>query len=180
MTSARLALRPFRPADVADVQRFQSDPLVLPFIPWELRSRQETQDWLEKVSGSEVRQEGDHGAWAVERQHDARVIGAVNLSWASSAHGQAEFGFVLAGDAQGLGYAAEAATALLDVAFPALDLHRVYARVDARNEPSLRMLRRLGLRQEAYLVGREFFKGAWTDIVIFAVLNDEWAKLRGM
>lgn len=149
LISARLVLRPFRSADVAEIQVFQSDPLVLPTISWELRSRQQTQEWLKEVSVSEVRQEGDRGAWAVERQDDARVIGAVNLSWVSSAHGQAEFGFVLASDAQGSGYAAEAATALLDAAFPALDL-----------------------------VGREFFMGEWTDIVIFAVRRDEWATLR--
>lgn len=171
----RLVLRPFRPTDVEDVHVFQSDPGVLPYIPWMLRSRAQTQQWLDKVSGSEVRHEGEHGIWAVERREDARVIGSVNLSWTSREHAQAEFGFVLATDAQGSGYAAEATSALLDVAFPALDLHRVHARVDARNEPSLRLLERLGLRREAHLVGREFFKGEWTDVVVYAVLREEWA-----
>lgn len=175
LTSARLVLRRFRAADVDDVHLFQSDPLVLPFIPWNPRTWQETRDWLEAVSGGSVLQAGDHGAWAIERGADHRVIGSVNVSWTSSVHRQAQFGFVLASDAQGSGYAAEATTALLDAAFPALDLHRAFARVDARNEPSLRMLRRLGLRQEAHLIGRELFKGQWTDIVIFAVLQEEWA-----
>lgn len=179
LSSARLVLRPFQTADVNDVHVFQSDPRILPFIPWNPRTRQKTLEWLEKVSVSDVRQEGDHGAWAAERRGDGRVIGSVNLSWTSSVHGQAEFGFVLAGDAHGFGYAAEASATLLDAAFPALDLNRAYARVDAGNEPSLRMLRRLGLRQEAYLVGREFFKGEWTDIVIFAVLRQEWEHRRG-
>ena len=178
VASGRLELRPFQDDDVDDVQLFQSDPRVLSFIPWVVRRRQETQHWLAKVSGSVVAQEGDHGTWAIERLVDRRVIGAVNLSWTSSAHGQAEFGFVLATDTKGCGYAGEATTLLLDAAFPALSLHRAYARVDARNEPSLRMLRRLGLRQEAHLVGRELFKGEWTDIVIFAVLSQEWESLR--
>ena len=178
VASGRLELRPFHDDDVVDVRRFQSDPRVLPFIPWVVRTRQETQQWLAKVSGSVVSQEGDHGTWAIERIADRRVIGSVNLSWTSSAHGQAEFGFVLATDTQGCGYANEATTLLLDAAFPALSLHRAYARVDARNEPSLRMLRRIGLRQEAHLVGRELFKGAWTDIVIFGILSQEWKHLR--
>lgn len=178
VASDRLELRPFQADDVDDVQLFQSDPRVLPFIPWVVRSRQETQHWLAQVSGSVVAQEGDHGTWAIERRVDRRVIGSVNLSWTSSAHGQAEFGFVLATDTQGCGYAGEATTLLLDAAFPALSLHRAYARVDARNQPSLRMLRRLGLRQEAQLVGRELFKGEWTDIAIFAVLRQEWESLR--
>ena len=178
VAGVRLKLRPFHDDDVDDVQLFQSDPRVLPFIPWRVRTRQETQQWLAKVSGSVVAQEHDHGTWAIERSEDRRVIGSVNLSWTSSAHGQAEFGFVLATDTQGRGYATEATTLLLDAAFPALSLHRAYARVDARNEPSLRMLRRLGLRQEAHLVGREHFKGEWTDIAILGVLSREWENLR--
>ncbi len=174
----RVLVRPFRATDLDDVSVFQSDPLVLPFIPWQLRTPEETREWLEQVSGSAVREEGDHGAWAVERKQDGRVIGSVNLSWVSRLHGQAEFGFVLATDAQGSGYATEATSVMLDAAFPTLDLHRAYARVDARNEASLRMLRRWGMRQEAYLRGREFFKGEWTDIVIFAVLRQEWAARR--
>lgn len=177
-TSGRLMLRPYHDDDVDDVQRFQSDPRVLPFIPWVVRTRQETQQWLAKVSGSVVAQAGDHGTWAIERIEDGRVVGSVNLSWTGDGHGQAEFGFVLATDAQGCGYATEATTLLLDTAFPALGLHRAYARVDARNEASLRMLRRLGLRQEAHLVGRELFKGAWTDVVIFGVLSEEWTSSR--
>lgn len=171
----RLVLRPFTAGDADDVHRFQSDPEVLPYIPWPLRTREQTVEWLAQVAGAGVRQPGDHGIWAVERRTDGRVVGSVNLSWTSSEHQQAEFGYVLARDAQGAGYASEASAALLDAAFPALDLHRICARVDARNEPSLRMLRRLGLRQEAHLVGCERFKGEWTDLVVFAVLRQEWA-----
>ena len=108
----RLKLRPYQDHDVDDVLGFQSDPRVLPFIPWVVRSRQETQQWLVQVSGSVVAQAGDYGAWAIERIEDGRVIGSVNLSWTGDGHGQAEFGFVLATDAQGCGYATEATTLL--------------------------------------------------------------------
>jgi RimJ/RimL family protein N-acetyltransferase len=174
----RLLLRPFQASDVDDVHRFQSDPAVLPYIPWPVRTRRETSDWLAERAGRSVRQEGDHAAWAVERLADHRVIGSVNLTWTSSGLGQAEFGLVLARDVQGFGYAAEATTQLLDAAFPALGLHRAYGRVDARNEPSLRMLRRLGLRQEAHLLGAEELKGERVDVVVFAILADEWTQLR--
>ena len=69
-SSDRLTLRPFSPADLDDVSLFQSDPLVLPFIPWTRRSRQETLDWLERQADSEVRAEGESGTWAVVRRSD--------------------------------------------------------------------------------------------------------------
>jgi RimJ/RimL family protein N-acetyltransferase len=56
-----------------------------------------------------------------------------------------------------------------------LGLHRVIARVDARNDASARLARRLGMRQEAYLVRNEWFKGEWTDELDFALLEEEWA-----
>ncbi|MDP9164963.1 MAG: GNAT family N-acetyltransferase, partial [Actinomycetota bacterium] len=172
----RLALRPYRPADLDDVHRFQSDPAVLPFIPWLVRSREESREWLATMADSVVRDEGDHGTWAVERREDGRVVGSVNLTWASERHGQAEFGFVIASDVQRRGYASEASCLLLDAAFAGLGLRRVYARVDSRNHASLHLLRRLGLRQEAHLVQCEHFKGEWTDVIILAVLASEWER----
>jgi RimJ/RimL family protein N-acetyltransferase len=52
------------------------------------------------------------------------------------------------------------------------------ARIDEDNEPSLRLARRLGMRQEARLVRNEFFKGRWSNEVDFAMLADEWFARR--
>ena len=40
--------------------------------------------------------------------------------------------------------------AILDLAFGELGLHRVYGRTDARNEGSIGLMRRLGMREEAH------------------------------
>ena len=56
-------------------------------------------------------------------------------------------------------------------------LHRIVARIDERNEPSLRLARRLGMRQEARLVRNERFKGEWSTEVDFAMLAEEWYGL---
>jgi RimJ/RimL family protein N-acetyltransferase len=48
------------------------------------------------------------------------------------------------------------------------------ARMDERNEPSVRVARRLGMRQEARLVCSEFFKGEWSTELGFAMLAAEW------
>jgi RimJ/RimL family protein N-acetyltransferase len=36
-------------------------------------------------------------------------------------------------------------------------------------------MRRLGMRQEAHLRENEMFKGAWSDELVFAVLDREWS-----
>ena len=50
-----------------------------------------------------------------------------------------------------------------------------FARSDPRNEASVRVQRKLGMRQEAHFVENVFFKGAWGSEFLFAVLEREWA-----
>jgi RimJ/RimL family protein N-acetyltransferase len=68
---------------------------------------------------------------------------------------------------------------VLALAFTRLGLHRVIARVDARNLPSLRLCERLGMRREAVLRENEWFKGEWTDEVDYALLASEWPPPSG-
>jgi RimJ/RimL family protein N-acetyltransferase len=177
--TARLLLRLFREGDLADVNAFQSDPEIVRFLYWEARTLDESREWLAgRIAADRLAEEGDAVALAVERRSDGRVIGSVNAWWRSIEHRQAEVGFVISRDAQGQGYAYEATAALLDLLFPLLDLHRVYASTDARNSGSAALLRRLGMRQEAHLRENEWFKGAWGDELIFAILRTEWEQHR--
>ena len=85
-----------------------------------------------------------------------------------------EIGYVFHPDFHGRGFAAEATIELLRLGFEQLGMHRVIARLDARNTGSANLLKRLGLRQEAHFVRNEFLKGEWTDELVFAMLADEW------
>ena len=100
------------------------------------------------------------------------MIGEVLLKWASDRQG--ELGFAFGRDHHGRGYAAEAARAILGLAFDDLGFHRVTAVCVADNTASARLLQRLGFRQEACFVDGAFFKGAWVTQLVFALLEDEW------
>ena len=52
----------------------------------------------------------------------------------------------------------------------------IIARLDARNTASARVLEHLGMRREAHFVQNEFFKGEWSDELVYAMLNDEWRE----
>lgn len=175
LATKRLVIRPFREADVDDVVVMESDPEVIRYLYWEERGREEvlaaTRERMRLVS---LQRDDDVVVLAVERREDARVIGAMSLWLRSVEHAQGEFGFVFAADCHGKGYARESSEAVLSLAFTQLDLHRVYARTDARNDPSAALMRRLGMRQEAHFVHNERFKGQWGDELVFAVLAEEW------
>lgn len=64
---------------------------------------------------------------------------------------------------------------LLRHAFEVWDVHRVGFRVDARNERSLRAMRRLGAYEEGVMRGhRTAPDGSRADSVVFSVLAPEW------
>ena len=173
VTTPRLVLRAFREDDLDDVHAWQGDPDVVRYLPWPVRTREETLDWLRaRIAADALADDDDAIAWAVE--HEGRVIGSITLFLRSVAHAQGEIGFVVEQPAQGRGLAAEATAAVLDLAFPTLDLHRVSGRADARNAPSITLMTRLGMRQEAHLREAERFKGEWGDLVVHAVLRREW------
>jgi RimJ/RimL family protein N-acetyltransferase len=81
-------------------------------------------------------------------------------------------------DQGGRGYATEGVRALLELCFDHAGAHRVTARVDERNAGSARLLERLGFRKEATFVEGEWFKGEWTTLEVFAMLEREWAAAR--
>jgi len=60
------------------------------------------------------------------------------------------------------------------LAFEDLGLHRVVAKMDGRNAASARLAERLGMRREADHLSAEMFKGEWSDLVVYAILDDEW------
>ncbi|MEV6345220.1 GNAT family protein [Actinoplanes sp. NPDC051851] len=176
--TARLALRPVTPADLDDVHAFQSHPEVARWaLGGEPRARSLTEASVTAMAGEDaLHAEGD--CLTLAAVSAGTVIGTVELVWRSESDQTAELGYVFHPGHGGRGLATEAAAALLDWGFGEFGLHRVYARCHARNEPSARLMTRLGMRREAHHVAAYRFRGEWTDQLVFAVLSHEWHALR--
>jgi RimJ/RimL family protein N-acetyltransferase len=177
--TGRLLLRPLTAADTDALLSYRGLPEVCRYVPFEPMTRDEILGRLGSMWANHgLTDEGQALTLGVEVAATGRLIGDVVLFWHSREHRSGEIGYVVHPDAAGQGYATEAARALLGLAFDRLGLHRVIARVDERNEPSARLARRLGMRQEARLVRNEFFKGEWSTELDFAMLADEWPAYR--
>jgi len=180
LRTSRLVLRTMTANDVDDIHSYQSRPDVCRYVPFEPRSRDEVAAKVSEHSTALVlSEEGDYWQLAIERQDDpGRVIGDVYFTIKSTANASAEIGWTLHPDFTGQGFATEAAGAILDIAFRELNLHRVSAELDPRNEASVALCKRLGMRREAYFVEDMWFKGEWGDTEIYAILAREWAAPR--
>jgi len=173
--SARLSLRPLAIPDVTALVSYRSLPEVCRYVPFE---PMDADDVVSRLVGAWSRttldQAGDALVLGVELIATGELIGDIMLRWVSAEHGCGEIGYVLHPAQGGHGYATEAAHATLHLAFDGLGLHRVVARIDARNLASARLAERVGMRREAHLVQSEWFKGEWIDELAFAVLEAEW------
>ena len=169
----RLLLRPLVPSDAQAMHAYQSREDVCRYIPYPPRSLADLQQRLAApdLTRSSLEESGQAIVLAVVRRSDEILVGDVMLAWTSTEHRTGEIGYVFNPEYQGNGYATEACTALLRLGFDGLRLHRIIARVDARNTASAAVLRRLRMREEAYLRENEWFKGEWTDEVDFALLD---------
>lgn len=90
---------------------------------------------------------------------------------------EAELGWVLDPSRNGQGYATEAIRAVIDVCFGALGLRRVHAGCFADNEPSWRLMERLGMRREEFSRKTALHRsGEWLDGMNYGILAEEWAS----
>ena len=167
-----LMLRPLVEDDLAEHHRMFSDPAVVRFLYDEPLHLDDAARHMASRLHRTLPGEGEWLNLAVEC--DGVFLGEVGVSLISHHHHQVEVGYVFLPSAMGRGYATEATARMVDLAFDALDAHRVVGRLDARNVKSARVLERLGMRREALLRENEFVKGEWTDELIYAVLRDEW------
>ena len=174
----RLLIRPLTAADVDDVVAYRSIPDVCRYVPFKPMNAEAITDRLRgNWSRLNLLAEGEYLTLGVELVEAGRVIGDMFLAFQSEENRGAEIGWVLSPAHSGHGYATEASHAILHLAFDQLGAHRVIARVDARNEASLRLADRLGMRREAHLISNDWFKGEWSDEIDFALLEHDWAQL---
>lgn len=106
------------------------------------------------------------------KENPEQIIGTVALhNIATAAYSSCEIGYKFDSDYQHRGYAREAVAMGVSIAFAALNLHRVYARVMPENTASIKLLRNLLFIEEG--LERECIKiqGKWQDHMRFSLLN---------
>ncbi|HWP64138.1 MAG TPA: GNAT family protein [Candidatus Binatia bacterium] len=118
----------------------------------------------------------------VETVADKRPVGFVRYTMTPYPDADCawpDIGFGIGAEAdRGKGYATEAVGLLVDYLFSTFPVERVGAATDAANEPSRRLLEKLGFRREGVLRRASFRDGAWRDLVLYGLLRPTWARRR--
>ena len=176
--TSRLWLRPFVAHDFEQYAAYHSLPSVYRYLYATPPADNMLQDQFSAVLNASFDSENDVFRLAVVRQDDDAVMGEVLLKIASIRALQAEVGYIFNPDFEGYGYATEAVSAMIDLAFDHFGFHRVFARLDPENVGSVGIVERLGLRCEAHLIENDRFNGVWGDEYIYAIRAVEWQARR--
>lgn len=177
----RLRLRALEATDAEATWEYRQLPEV---TQWITSGPSDYATYLKQFLDSE-RFAKDVAVELVAEDGTARLIGTVMVriddAWAQTeivdqARGlQAELGWSFHPEAGGKGYATEAVRTVLGLCFETLGIHRVIAECFAANEPSWRLMERLGMRREEYSLKSGLHRsGQWMDGMTYAMLAEEW------
>ncbi|KSU55443.1 Acetyltransferase (GNAT) domain-containing protein [Microbacterium enclense] len=175
VTRDRLRLRPFEERDLDAMAAYRGDAEVCRYLPFEPQTPDDIRGRIGQLFGR-TSLEGERAGLilVIERVSDGRVVGDLVLFHLDPQAGSAEIGWVVSPAVAGQGLATEAVRALIDTAFGVYGLRRLTARIDAENARSLALAERVGMRREAHHVENAWFKGRWSDELVYALLSREW------
>jgi len=175
LLTGRLRIRPYRADDLDSVMSIFGRADVSRYLNWEPMDREAATALLERrLKQTRIEHEGEGLGLVVAERETDRFVGEVVLRLMSEASRQGEIGWSIHPDAQGRGYATEAAREMLRLGFEELGLHRIVAECDPRNEASIRVMEKLGMRREAHHIEAIYLKGEWVGSMVYAILASEW------
>lgn len=180
LVTPRLVLRPPRTNDVAEIRRLlrRNHEHLKPWNP--APPPGEDPSSITEVSKTVLRQRRDwkRGTSFVFmvslREEPAHFIGKIALNGVMrGAMYGAYLGYWMDAEHCGKGLVTEGIGAVLDFAFGSAGLHRIQAAIMPRNDKSLRVIGKLGFRQEGLAERYLQIAGKWEDHLVFAKTREE-------
>ncbi len=170
LRSERLLLRPYRASDVDDVLSYATEAAwsrYLPLVPYPYARR----DAEEFIAQCLLTDWETNPRFALELE--GAVVGGIQVR-VNAEERLGEMGYSIAARQWGKGLTTEAARAVIDWALRALDLAKIYARADVRNEGSWRVMEKLGMQREATLRSHILARDGRADEIWYGLLREEW------
>ena len=172
----RLRLSQLVDSDAPSLFEYRCDPEVCRYQSFEPASIADAEAFIAGIQSNAFDTAGTWFQFAVRLRGSDLVIGDIGAHFMSDDPRQVEIGFTVAPRYQGRGFGTEAVSGLISFLLIDCRKHRVFASVDPRNEPSVKLLRRVGMRQEAHFRQSLWFKGTWVDDIVFGILKSEWPR----
>ena len=159
--------------------RYANAQWLSPWDPTSPMGPPESMTYRQMIAGKdEAARDGTGYSWAIAlpQLHQSRppLIGQVSLSAVQyGAARTASIGYWIDRNHAGFGLMPEACALVVDHCFDDLQLHRLEINVRPENAPSLRVVEKLGFRDEGVRRAYLHIDGAWRDHRTFALNREE-------
>jgi [ribosomal protein S5]-alanine N-acetyltransferase len=174
--SARLRLRPLETSDAQRIFEIWSDPEVMRFYDVAPLTRiEQADDVVARLMQDVTERSGIR--WAIVSAQECRLIGTCGFRL-NFAFRSASLGFELERCYWRQGLMREALDVALNYAFDQLGLNRIQATTDLDNQASTGLLASLGFVEEGVMRQWGYWKGAFHDVRLLALLRADRAVLK--
>ncbi|CRK80438.1 GNAT family N-acetyltransferase [Neobacillus massiliamazoniensis] len=112
--------------------------------------------------------------WGIILKENQKFIGTIGLNALQMNNKRAEIGYELHPAYWRKGYISEAIKEVLRFSFEIIDLNRIGAVVYPENEPSLKLLMKIGFEKEGLLRGYIQQNNQFHDTYVLSLLKYEW------
>jgi RimJ/RimL family protein N-acetyltransferase len=173
LRTKRLTLKRIDLSDAETLFSYRSDPEICRFQNFRPGAIDHVIDFINRCSPTP----NIEGSWyQLGVFFKNELIGDCGLHFLGPDNSQVEIGYTIAKPHQRQGFGEECVVNILDFLFRTLRKHRVMASLDPRNEPSMRLMEKLGFRREGWFRKSILVGANWEDDVIYALLEEEWTN----
>ncbi len=172
----RLRLSQLLDGDALAFCGYRSDPEVCRYQSFEPGSLDDAKKFISGLRSVPFETPGSWFQFGIRMRESGLLIGDIGVHFMADDSRQVEIGFTVAPRYQGQGFGTEAVSGVLEHLLGVLRKHRVVASVDPRNKPSIALLKRVAMREEAHFRKSLWFKGEWVDDVVYGILRSEWVS----
>ena len=178
LETKRLILRRITMRDAKDIFAYSKDPEVARHVLWSAqKDESEARDYCRFMM---KRYRCDQpSSWGIIEKATNRLVGTIGYMDHNEDNATVEVGYSLAHWLWNGGYMTEALTRVIEYTFEAMDINRIEAQHELENPSSGRVMEKCGMKKEGELRQRLYNKGRYVDVALYAILKEDYDKIKG-
>ena len=169
LESERLLIKPVEEEDIYQLLEFRWDKDIMKYLIHDPISKQQQLEWFRNLSKKDlvlsIFLKGEEGLELVG------TIGLYNINWV---HRLATWRIRLSPVVQGKGIGYEASSMVLEYGFKTLNLHKMQSSSFADNKAIVKLLQKLGCKEEGLLKSHFYNDGEYLDVILFGLHKSDF------
>lgn len=176
LETKRTTIRPLTINDKYEIFEYRSDKETNKYQGWIPKTIDDVAIFIGKLAKN-INEPKTWFQFVIIEKDTQKIVGDIGIHFFDNENKQVEIGCTLNKHFQNKGYATEAIKRVIDYLFKELKKHRIITSIDPENKSSIRLVERIGFRNEAHFIESLFINGIWVDDIIYAMIEKDWEKL---